>query len=176
MAHALDFTTGNAGIAIREDGETPWHGYGTRCPDGADLDQWRIAAGLNWDIDERPVYYSKKNEFGANIPTQVPNKKGLIRTDNQDCLSIVSSGYNVVQPAEVLEFYRELIRANGFEMDTAGSLMDGRRIWALARTGNSTRIYGQDRIDGYVLLASDILLRVPASPFPRVTSDFMLCY
>lgn len=161
MAHALDFTTGDAGIAIRYDGATPWHGYGTRVPDGADLDTWRIAAGLNWDVDERVVYYSRRLPKGIgstdglrNVPTPIENRKALVRTDTQDCLSVVGKGYHVVQPEQVLEFYRDLIEANGFTMDTAGSLMDGRRIWALARIGETTRIFGQDKIDGYVLLAT----------------------
>lgn len=161
MSHALDFTTGDAGIAIRHDGTTPWHGYGQRLEDDATLDQWRIAAGLNWAVDERAVYYSRQvpkvvgTDFDLkNVPTPIENRKALIRTDTQDCLSIVGKGYHVVQPEKVMEFYKDLIEANGFKMDTAGSLMDGRRIWALASIGESTRIYGQDKIDGYVLLAT----------------------
>lgn len=153
MAHQLDFSTGRAGIAIRHDGQTPWHGYGNRLPEDADLDQWRVAAGLDWDVDERAVYYSKRLDE-RNVPTKIDNRKALVRTDNQACLSVVGAGYNVVQPAEVLGFYRDLIAANGFKLDTAGALSDGRRIWALASTGDSTRIYGQDKVDGYVLLAT----------------------
>ena len=159
--HALDFTTGNAGIAITHDGATPWHGYGTRLEEDATLDQWRIAAGLNWEVDERVVYYSKRvpeivgTDFDTrNVPQAIENRKALVRSDNQECLSIVGKGYNVVQPEEVINFYKDLIEANGFKMDTAGSLMDGRRIWALARMGETTRIFGQDKIDGYVLLAT----------------------
>lgn len=159
--HELDFSTGNAGIAITHDGSTPWHGYGTRLNDDATLDQWRVAAGLNWEVDERTVYYSKRipeivgTDFDTrNVPQPIENRKALIRSDNQECLSIVGKGYHVVQPEEVINFYKELIEANGFKMDTAGSLMDGRRIWALASIGESTRIYGQDKIDGYVLLAT----------------------
>jgi len=160
--HALDFTTGYAGIAIRYDGETPWHGYGSRVHDDATLDDWRIAAGLNWEVDERTVYYSRQvptvvggNDFDLkNVPTPIENRKVLVRTDNQEPLGIVGKGYHVVQPEQVMDFYKELIEANGFQMDTAGSLMDGKRIWALARIGESTRIFGQDKIDGYVLLAT----------------------
>lgn len=153
MAHELDFTNGNAAIAITYDGETPWHGYGNRVNKDADLDQWRIAAGLNWEVDERPVYFSRLEE-GNRVPSKIDNRKALIRTDTQDCLSVVGAGYNVVQPKEVLEFYRELIADNGFVMDTAGALKGGNRVWALASIGESTRIMGQDKIDGYVLLAT----------------------
>lgn len=163
MSHELDFSTGNAGIAIRWDGATPWHNYGNRVHDDATLDDWRIAAGLNWEVDERKVYYSRQipsvvgtlDDFQTrNVPTPIENRKVLVRSDNQEPLSIVGKGYHVVQPEEVLNFYQDLIKANGFVMDTAGSLMDGRRIWALARMGKETRIFGQDKVEGYVLLAT----------------------
>lgn len=165
MAHALDFSTGQAGIAIRYDGELPWHGYANRVRQDGTLDEWRISGGLNWQVDERKVYYTKllpesfvSKEGGdfnlRRIPQVIENRKALIRSDNQECLSIVGHNYHVVQPEQVLEFYRDLIETNGFTMDTVGSLMEGRRIWALARIGKSTRIFGQDRIDGYVLLAT----------------------
>lgn len=162
MAHELDFTTGEAGIAIRYDGKTPWHQYGARVDDDATLNDWRIAAGLNWEVDERAVYYSRQvpeivggDDFALkNVPTPIKNRKVLVRSDNQEPLSIVGKGYHVVQPEKVMDFYRELIAENGFKMDTAGSLMDGRRIWALASIGESTKIFGRDQVDGYVLLAT----------------------
>jgi len=162
MAHEIDFSVNETGgIAIRYDGDTPWHGYGNRVHDDATLDDWRIAAGLNWEVDERVVYYSRQvpSIVGAdfdlkNMPTPIENRKVLVRSDNQEPLSIVGKGYHVVQPEAVLDFYKDLIEANGFKMDTAGSLMEGRRIWALARIGETTRLFGQDQVDGYVLLAT----------------------
>jgi len=50
-------------------------------------------------------------------------------------LSVVSSRYQVVQPREILEFYRDLTEVGGFELETAGVLKDGKKLWALARTG-----------------------------------------
>jgi len=60
---------------------------------------------------------------------------------------------NVVQPMEVLEFYRDLIADHGFSMDTAGSLADGRKVWALANVGQNFEVDG-DKINGYLLLAT----------------------
>lgn len=154
MAHEIDFSTGRAGIAIRYDGETPWHGYGNRVSDDADLDTWRVEAGLNWDVARRRVLYGVMREDGTKAVAQYAGRQVLLRTDTQEPLSIVSDGYHVVQPGEVMEFYRDLIEANGFKMDTAGSLMGGRRIWALAKLGKETRIFGQDRVNGYLLLAT----------------------
>jgi phage/plasmid-like protein (TIGR03299 family) len=69
-------------------------------------------------------------------------------------LSIVSNRYQVVQPSEILEFYRDLTEVGGYEMETAGVLKEGRKLWALARTGHTTALVGNDRVHGYLLLAT----------------------
>lgn len=80
--------------------------------------------------------------------------KVLYRSDCQLPLSVVSSRYKVVQPLEVLEFYRDLTQQFGFELETAGVLKQGRKFWALARTGQSCVLGRQDEVNGYVLLAT----------------------
>ncbi len=154
MAHELDFTTGNAAIAITWDGETPWHGYGQRVRDGATLDEWRVAAGLGWDVETRKVLYGVKDAEGKKKIEIYPDRKILLRTDTQGPLSIVSDSYHVVQPKDVLGFYEELIKQSGFTMHTAGALFGGKRIWALAKLGKETRVFGQDKIEGFLLLAT----------------------
>jgi phage/plasmid-like protein (TIGR03299 family) len=67
---------------------------------------------------------------------------------------VVSKRFNVVQPGEILEFYRDLTAHSGFELETAGVLREGRKFWALARTGQSTLLKGRDRVEGYLLLAT----------------------
>jgi phage/plasmid-like protein (TIGR03299 family) len=69
-------------------------------------------------------------------------------------LAVVSKRFKVVQPGEVLEFYRDLTAHSGFELETAGVLREGRKFWALAKTGQSTVLKGRDRVDGYLLLAT----------------------
>lgn len=67
---------------------------------------------------------------------------------------MVSQRYKVVQPQEVLEFYRDLSEVAGFELETAGVLKAGRRFWALARTGKSACLKGNDVVHSYLLLAT----------------------
>ncbi|GEQ77475.1 hypothetical protein CTTA_4480 [Comamonas testosteroni] len=76
------------------------------------------------------------------------------RRDTQAPLSVVSSRYQVVQPREVLEFYRDLTEVAGYELETAGVLKAGRKFWALARTGKSAVLKGKDVVNGYLLLAT----------------------
>src|SRR4030095_1465606 len=77
-------------------------------------------------------------------------------SDTGTALSIVSGDYQIVQPKEVLEFYRELVSLHGYTLETAGALNGGRKVWALARTGKTADFGsgGTDRLTAYVLLAT----------------------
>jgi phage/plasmid-like protein (TIGR03299 family) len=67
---------------------------------------------------------------------------------------VVSSKFEVVQPAEVLEFFRDLTELGRFKMETAGVLFDGKKIWALARHAGELKLAGNDVIKPYLLLAT----------------------
>ena len=55
---------------------------------------------------------------------------------------------------EILEFYRDLTEQSGFELETAGVLKGGKKFWALARTGQTSALKGNDVSNGYILLAT----------------------
>ena len=80
----------------------------------------------------------------------------LARSDTQAALSVVSGDYRVVQPKEVLEFYRDLVEERHYQLETAGALDGGRKVWALARTGLVAGVAGNaaDQLGAYVLLAT----------------------
>ena len=71
-----------------------------------------------------------------------------------DVMEVVGNRFKVVQPEEILEFYRDLTEVSGFELETAGVLKGGRKMWALARTGQSGMLKGNDQTNAYVLLAT----------------------
>ncbi len=146
MAHMIDESNGRANIAYI--GERPWHGMGTAMEDGADLDQWRIAAGLNHSVLRAKVQYQHNGELRDGEGSI------LCRSDNGNMLSHVTDRYKIVQPKEVIEFYRDLCDVHGFKMETAGALSDGKRIWALARTGEGFTIGRNDRVESYLMLAT----------------------
>lgn len=154
MSHELDFTKGVAAIAYT--GDTPWHGYGERLNGEETLEEWLVKAGMDYEVLEQPLYtfpppYSR---FETHAHIGVPKKKALMRSDTHDILSVVTDRYNVVQPKEVMEFFRDLIEEQGFKMHTAGVLKDGNRVWALAETGKEFAVKGWDRIGGYLMLAT----------------------
>lgn len=131
-------------------GEEPWHGIGNKISGQQDLETWKSKAGMNWEILEAPVRYLTDSAASLTYPGQ----KVLYRSDSKCPLSVVSDRYKVVQPEEILEFYKDLSEISGFEMETAGVLKGGRTIWALAKTGQSVALKGNDITNGYVLLAT----------------------
>lgn len=133
-------------------GATPWHGLGQALDQNATIEQWRIAAGMDWQIESSPVRYEPHGVDGDLL--QVARQNVLFRSDNFAPLSIVSERYQVVQPAEVLEFFRDLVEESGFRLHTAGTLFGGKRLWALAETGKFAEVTDGDGIGGFLLLST----------------------
>jgi phage/plasmid-like protein (TIGR03299 family) len=108
---------------------------------------------MNWKIHESEVRYIT-GQNGVGTINAFPEQKVLYRSDNKAPLAVVSKRFQVVQPEEILEFYRDLTEVGGFELETAGVLREGRKFWALANTGQSAVLRGRDRVEGYLLLAT----------------------
>jgi phage/plasmid-like protein (TIGR03299 family) len=150
MAHEIDLTTGRAAMAYA--GETPWHGLGERIDARASIEEWQRAAGMDWTIKDAPILFAPE---GGDGPVEAElTRKVLYRSDTKAALSVVGDRYNVVQPSEVLEFFRDLTEAGGFEMSTAGVLHAGKKLWALAKIGEDGLIGKKDRVRGNVLLVT----------------------
>ncbi|NMG31769.1 DUF932 domain-containing protein, partial [Aromatoleum evansii] len=135
-------------------GAEPWHGLGNSLPEKQPLEVWQKAAGMDWTIQETPVRFMAESAGNLGSIHSFDEQKVLYRSDTKDALSVVSQRYKVVQPREVLEFYRDLTDVSGFQLETAGVLKGGKKFWALARTGQSTALKGNDQVNGYLLLAT----------------------
>jgi phage/plasmid-like protein (TIGR03299 family) len=117
-------------------GRQPWHGLGSQLSPNSPLELWARQAGMNWHIESADVRYVANDDGLSSIHT-FPQQKVLYRSDTKAALSVVSKRFQVVQPSEILEFYRDLTEAGGFKLETAGVLKEGRKLWALACTGQS---------------------------------------
>ena len=149
-------------------GKAPWHNLGNHLPEKQPIEVWAKAAGMDWRIQESTVRYDvEMPELGhQSLIMPFEDHKVLFRSDNKQPLSVVSKRYQVVQPQEVLEFYRDLTEQAGYELETAGVLKSGRKFWALARTGKEAVLKGNDVVKGYLLLATscDGTLATTATP------------
>ena len=145
-------------------GQTPWHGLGNQLEQRQPIEVWASKAGMDWSIESAPVCFmaTGKTSMGTAYGDvrEYPDQRVLYRSDNHAPLSVVGSRYKVVQPSEVLEFYRDLSEVAGYELETAGVLKGGRKFWALARTGKETLLKGNDCVK-----ASKLLRLAPVEEF-----------
>mgnify|MGYP002662662706 FL=1 len=132
MSHDLDESTGKPAMAYV--GERPWHGLGEALPPDQDIETWVKAARLDWEIERLPVNYQMG---GRNHVMR--DRFVLARSDTQTALSVVSGDYQVVQPKDVLEFYRDLVSAPrrvtdwtapGLEPVQRSRKRRGNRLWS----------------------------------------------
>ena len=149
MAHMIDTSNGTAAIAFV--GRTPWHGLGQALTPGATIDEWTREAGLAYTVLESPVLFRHP---AATDPEIFNGRKVLHRSDNGTPLAVVSDGYRVVQPSEVMGFFERLVGLGGFQMETAGALSYGRRVWALASVGEGADVVQGDTVKPYLLLGT----------------------
>lgn len=151
MAHELSFNqAGQAEMAYV--GAKPWHGLGNELQQGQSIETWIDAAGMGWKIQRSRVRYC--TEAGDAASHIVEDSHVLFRSDSKAPLGIVSDRFKVVQPREVLEFFRDLTESAGWHLCTAGVLKGGRKFWAQAECGMADAVLGGDVVKGKLLLAT----------------------
>jgi phage/plasmid-like protein (TIGR03299 family) len=152
MAHELTtHVDGRVEFAYLASDGTPWHGLGQALEDGTSLDAWRVAAGMDWKIKRGIVRYNTSVD-GDQL--ELPEQHVLFRSDTRAPLGVVSKRYQVVQPGEVVEFFRDIARAGGLELSAAGTIYDGKRFWATAKIGEASPTSVADTIGGYILIST----------------------
>tara|TARA_R110000868_G_scaffold74804_2_gene216413 strand:- start:3514 stop:4485 length:972 start_codon:yes stop_codon:yes gene_type:complete len=147
MSHELDFSNSQANFA--HVGEKAWHGLGQQLEAGQPIEVWAKTAGLSHTVERSTVQYSADGILLPHMSRDV-----LYRSDTKAPLGVVGKDYNIVQPADVLDFFARLAENNNFQIETAGSLSNGRRIWAMAKVNDGATIIDQDIVKPYVLLAT----------------------
>ena len=120
--------------------ERPWHGLGTMVQEApTSLDALHLA-GLDWTVEPKKIQVA---ETGVQIPNAVAN----VRSSDGAVLGVVSDRYRLVQNVDAFAFTDTLIGGD-VHYETAGSLMNGRKIWLLARMPK-TQILG-DEVEPYM--------------------------
>jgi phage/plasmid-like protein (TIGR03299 family) len=156
MAHMID--TLSKGRASYASTQREWHGLGELMPAGQTIEQWQAAAGMDYEIKRGLVRYATErldpNAAIHNLRT-IDDKIVLFRSDTGAPLGVASDGYKVVQPAAVLEFFREYAAKGGMTIESAGVLFGGKRYFATAKLGDAVSVDGgRDKIVPYALLST----------------------
>lgn len=148
MAHALEMIDGQAQMAYRASTGVPWHGLGVPVEDDMTPLEMMQAAGLDWSVTKVPTFAEHN---GKRIKT---GQEALIRETDGKILTQVGKGWNPVQNQEAFDFFTEFVSSGDMQMDTAGSLKDGRIVWALADVKDGFTLFGGDEVKGYLLFSN----------------------
>ena len=132
-------------------GETPWHGLGQAVADNLSPVEMQQAARLDWLVRKVPLTY---NHDGSEHET---GHYALVRTSDGKFLDTVKSRHwTPVQNYEAFEFFDDFVKAGRMTMEVAGSLSDGKRVFALAKVGHGFGLSraAQDRTESYLLFTN----------------------
>jgi phage/plasmid-like protein (TIGR03299 family) len=143
MAHMLEMIEGKAQMAYT--GDVPWHGLGVKVSNDLTPTQMLKAAGLDWTVDPVELFA----EVGSKrLPT---GHRALVRSSDQRVIEVITDDWNPVQNEAAFEFFNDFVAHGDMSMETAGSLKDGKIVWALAKVKESFDLFGgKDRVDAYL--------------------------
>ena len=129
-------------------GELPWHGLGVKVEHNLTPQEIQKEAGLDWTVRKVPAFATFNDEqiySGHDM---------LIRESDGHPLDMVKKGWEPVQNSEAFSFFDDFIKAGDMTMETAGSLDDGRRVFALAKVKDGFSINGKDDVESYLLFTN----------------------
>ena len=153
MAHQL--YTNATGTTSYASTQREWHGLGQLMLPGQSIEKWQEDAGMNYEVQRGYVRYATERGQSADAMKVVKDKVVLFRSDTKDALGVVSDSYKVVQPREVLEFFRDWATAGGMTIESAGVLFGGKRYFATAKLADGVCVDGySDKVVPYALLST----------------------
>lgn len=157
-------------VAVRI-GKRTWHDVNTfEIPLDASFQAWIEGAGLDrFTIEMRPLYtiHPEANRYPSKSGSpdywtksddlsELPRHKAITRVGPgalEETFAVVSDKYHPVQPLDQAAFVNQFAEAGDVSMETMGTLLGGRKVWALLSLGESWEIDG-GRVDGYVLVVN----------------------
>ncbi len=127
-------------------GETPWHRLGKVVTNAPSIKEAIQLAGLDWKVGTKPLFDAENKVMPA---------LATFREDDKATLGVVGLNYKPLQNSEAFDFFQPFIDNKMVQLETAGSLYSGRKVWVLAKVTNSAQEVAQnDAIENYVLLSN----------------------
>lgn len=146
MAHMIEYANGKHSFAYT--GQPAWHGLGSELPANCTPEEMMIAAGLDWTVRVEPTFIEVN---GEKIVTSSP---ALVRDSDNRILDIISNDWKPIQNHEAFEFFAEFVESGEMNMSAAGSLYDGKHVWATANVSDGFTLGNGDEVEGYLLFSS----------------------
>lgn len=143
MSHEL---TNTDGLVLHAN--AAWHGLGKVVETAPSPGQALTLAGLDWQVEEGSLHGSFDDD---KVMPEIESHKALLRSDNGDIFSVVGTNYQALQNDELAEFCYALADEGDVQVESAGSLKGGKRVWFLLKS--DTLCIGDtcDEVEPYVL-------------------------
>jgi phage/plasmid-like protein (TIGR03299 family) len=123
----------------------PWHGMGKVLPHAPSIPEAIRDSGLSWN----PQLVDLTTPDG-----QKSDYRGLVRDDTGKLLATVGSRYTPISQDAAFAVFAPWVDSGAVEIETAGSLFGGRKVWILARFADVVDVAADDQIRPYILLAN----------------------
>lgn len=143
MGYIVDqYAEGKANIAFMGERKSIWHRLGNQMEAGMSIEQWAKAAGLDWEAVMVPAWMPRISDDKMVF---IDGVKHCVRSDNNFHLGVATDVYKPFQPIEALQVLEPYCQHDSrFQMDVAGHLCGGKKIWATA-VFNDDLIVGGDK-------------------------------
>ena len=119
-----------------------WHNLGTVLDDYPTLEEARVIAH-NWEPVTEPLFRRVLNPDLTEYYELVEEAQGVVRSDNNAHLGVVSDGWAPVLNKTMYDIADALQDVgDDLKIETAGSLKGGRKVWLLIRLNEPLTVKG----------------------------------
>ncbi len=126
-------------------GEEPWHGLGKQLHQPPTSEEAIKEAGLDWSVSLKPIQIGDRT---------YPKFLAVQRDTDGEIYGIVKGKYTPLQNREAFSFFDPIVKEGLAVYHTAGSLMQGEKIWILAKLPGDMEVVGGDKINRFLLLSN----------------------
>lgn len=139
---------------VRANGQRAWHGLGVEIPEGIDTVAAFRQIGLDWQTELLPVHADRVTAEGMQS-IGLPDHRAHIRSDTGQVLGLVSDGYKPIDNIDLATFADAVLGEDrAATCETAGSLFDGRKVFALIRLPGDLVAAQGDKLARYIAITN----------------------
>lgn len=126
--------------------EVPWHKLGKIVQEAPNAEEAIKLAGLDWTVGLKNLVTTE----GIPVP-----QMAVIRESDNGVLGVVGKNWTPVQNTKAFSFFDPFVDSGECTFETAGSLMNGKKVWILAKINRKPmQIAKGDEVAKYVMLSN----------------------
>ena len=127
----------------------PWHELGFVTSRELTAAEALRAGQIGWGVEKRPLFVQTKDGL---LP--VESHVATVRDSDQSILGVVGAGYEPIQNERMLTWAELLVDTGEAQFTTAGSLREGRIVFACLEINREIHLPGGDELVPYFVVAT----------------------